>query len=784
MNFLSSLRFHWWFILMAQVLCLLNIMNPYNGLYILLALVLACRILCLKNREVILIIVFTLFMTSCSYNQLEQKTNSQKGAFESEQVIEGILLLDPNPLTISEDAIYGPVVLDLEGKRYPMSLYYPMEEGELDLPDLLKRSSYKIEGEFKLTSPKPARNFGIFDYQKYLSSQGIVWQVECLKQIAIQPYRPSLIDDAPFFGANLRARFFYIFRRLDHHFLVAIHNKLLYNLNSTSYRLFKNDLAILGVMHFFSISGFHLDFIRRRTKLTLLRLGIDPRVVEWVVAVLLLIFSTLIAWPIGVIRSFCYYYAKKNCRYFSMPLSSLDILAILAIILLIINPNYLLNLGFVLSFLMSALIIFHQQMALPTVSDRLAGYELNLICLLFSWPLVLNQTFQWNGAQFISLMIFGLVFDAGVMSAMFIFSALIYLSQFIPKLITFIAWISTLCSKAWNYLSLAKRVDYFSYLLGSVASWQIILLLIAGILFVYFLRQNKRLAWGWVLTIYISVLFIGPSMDMSTRLTLVDVGQGDAMLVSFPFGAGHWLIDTGGQADWYQNGMINRDFAYKNIIPALRAQGVRRLKGVIITHPDVDHIGNLFTLAQEIPIDDLFVSEYTYESELWQSLSNGLSAQTKLQIIPEGTQYSLLKGRLRIQSLKRSPQSQDPSNDSSLVTTLFFGGKTFLNTGDLTAIQEKVYLEMGDGPVIDVLKLGHHGSHTSTSDLFLAQLHPKMALISAGENNRYGHPHAEVLDRLETFAIPYLSTHQKGAIQFIYHPLWGWRVDCCINDKT
>ena len=117
----------------------------------------------------------------------------------------------------------------------------------------------------------------------------------------------------------------------------------------------------------------------------------------------------------------------------------------------------------------------------------------------------------------------------------------------------------------------------------------------------------------------------------------------------------------------------------------------------------------------------------------------------------------------------------------AVIELLKLGELSFLNLGDLSIDGERRLITAYPNLTADIIKVAHHGSNTSTSELLLEQLRPQLALISAGENNRYGHPHAEVLQRLQFFNIPTLATNDVGAIKITYNPIWGYSITTALE---
>lgn len=218
-------------------------------------------------------------------------------------------------------------------------------------------------------------------------------------------------------------------------------------------------------------------------------------------------------------------------------------------------------------------------------------------------------------------------------------------------------------------------------------------------------------------------------------LTMIDVGQGDAILITYPFNQKNILIDAGGN-----------ESAGKNIIvPYLKSIGVTTIHTFIITHGDSDHTNGALDVIKKLNVKKVYLNSYT-DTEEEKIIINNFSNIEKV------------KGIFTIDPniIIYNDYNQD-ENDDSLIT--YFKDYQILLTGDASQeIEEKLEFD-----VVNILKVGHHGSKTSTSKDFISKIKPKFSLISVGQNNRYKHPHIEVLETLKESQI--LMTSKSGMIK-------------------
>ena len=237
------------------------------------------------------------------------------------------------------------------------------------------------------------------------------------------------------------------------------------------------------------------------------------------------------------------------------------------------------------------------------------------------------------------------------------------------------------------------------------------------------------------------------------ELALLDVGQGTAVLVRQ--GREAVLVDGGG---WPTG-----DVARSVTVPALASLGLDRLRAVVLTHPDLDHCRGLWQAARVVATDEIWTGFGWPPSDCLGRLATTPGPRQRV-VLPGDV---LTVGEWRLTILHPSPAARGGDNDRSLVLRAEARGRAVLLTGDLQAAGERE-LARRWGPAglrADVLIVPHHGSRTSTTGTLVDAVAPRLALVSAGRDNRFGHPHGEVLERLGARGIPWLSTARSGWIR-------------------
>lgn len=241
------------------------------------------------------------------------------------------------------------------------------------------------------------------------------------------------------------------------------------------------------------------------------------------------------------------------------------------------------------------------------------------------------------------------------------------------------------------------------------------------------------------------------------KVIFFDVGQGDAIYIETP-NKKQVLIDGG------------PDDSVLPLLSKFMPFGDRSIDLVVATHPDSDHISGLVDVLGDYKvktvIDNGVVNGTTVynnlEKEIKENKIKNITAKSGMKIILDEKRNIYLDILSPFEDI-----SKEDTNDNSIVARLSYGNQSFLFTGDAT-IYSEVLMHQREKNLLDadVLKLGHHGSKGSSSILFLEDVSPKISIISAGKNNRYGHPDEETLERLKELQIPYISTINEGNIIF------------------
>jgi competence protein ComEC len=296
-------------------------------------------------------------------------------------------------------------------------------------------------------------------------------------------------------------------------------------------------------------------------------------------------------------------------------------------------------------------------------------------------------------------------------------------------------------------------------------------------------RWQRRIAWVALLLAAVAAVAPRPIQHPSNALLVeaIDVGQGDSLLLITPDGK-TLLVDGGGFGGGPHQAAQDYDIGEEVVSPALWSRGIRHLDAVALSHAHSDHMGGLPAVLRNFSPNELWVGKNPRFAAYNALLDEAAGLHVRLRSLSAGDAFSLGRARIGVLAPFRDYQpGSEPSNNDSLVLHVAYGATSVLLEGDAEApIEDAMLGEPGIQSAL--LKVGHHGSVTSTGPAFLARVAPQWAVISCGLRNRYGHPRQEVLDELQSARVHTFRTDIDGITCFRLDgkavapdPECGWR---------
>ncbi|MFJ7668157.1 MBL fold metallo-hydrolase [Lysinibacillus sp. NPDC097195] len=232
------------------------------------------------------------------------------------------------------------------------------------------------------------------------------------------------------------------------------------------------------------------------------------------------------------------------------------------------------------------------------------------------------------------------------------------------------------------------------------------------------------------------------------RVHFIDVGQGDSILIESPNGK-TMLVDGGVKG------------AGQQVVSYINKLGIDKLDIVVATHPDADHIGGLIPVLNSIPIEQFYDSGKVHTSQTFEEMLSLIDTKNIPYNVPKTGDRMTFDDELEVKVLNANENAVD-NNDASIVLKVTYGNISFLLTGDAGVALEKDMLQQDVKAT--VLKAGHHGSNTSSSQSFIQAVQPEVTILSYGQDNKYGHPHAEVVERLQAIGSKIYATAEAGTV--------------------
>ena len=235
--------------------------------------------------------------------------------------------------------------------------------------------------------------------------------------------------------------------------------------------------------------------------------------------------------------------------------------------------------------------------------------------------------------------------------------------------------------------------------------------------------------------------------EADLRVFFIDVGEADSILITNNNES--LLIDAGNNGDG------------KDIVNFIKSKGINKINYVVGTHPHEDHIGGLDDIINSFDIDNIYMPKIQTNTKTYEDVLKAIQNKNKtIKSFKKGDKFKV--GNAEAEIMTDSILDSSNLNLSSNIIRLVFEGTSFLFTGDAETENEN---SINNWPKTDILKVGHHGSTTSTSQNFLNQINPKYAIISVGKDNDYGHPKEKILNRLKKIGAQILRTDEEGTIE-------------------
>lgn len=539
-----------------------------------------------------------------------------------------------------------------------------------------------------------------------------------------------------------------------------------------------------GVLHILTISGLHITLIGMGLLKLLMRAGCPLKAAAPVSLAVLILYGVFIGMGSSCVRAILMFCAALLAKLIKRTYDLPSALSLAAILMLLDNPAYLFYSGFQLSFgsVACAGILLpawegkakkerprrKKRRALtdsPLFGKTCGAVNAGFWLWLFLAPLCAYHFSETAPAGILMNLLILPALPALLLSALAA-SAAGFVSLTAAKLCALPGVLTLKLMDA--ALAAGQKLPGSVWITGQPAAWKMVLIY-GGILALLYVRTRaakQQPAVRYITSaaaVFATLLLLAPRSPGGLQITMLDVGQGDCLVIRTEGGA-DFMIDGGSTTE--------NEVGYYRILPYLKSQGISRLDGVFLTHPDADHMNGILELTEQIAAKQTALSVDTLYLPAWMKggeeegelLASSRAAGISVQYLQKG--MTLQSGKLCLVVLHpdQADYRSDP-NAGSITLSLTYKGFTGLFTGDLQGEGEA--LVQAQAGKCDLLKVAHHGSNNSTPEEFLEITSPKISFLSYGADNTYGHPHPELVKRLKDCGSRIYETAKCGAVTVV-----------------
>ena len=673
------------------------------------------------SKTFLLSLIFLVFILTW-YQVFLKRDNSK---FSNEEEITGLIK--------SKKVTNNKITLELKSKENIIINYYVDTYDELNKLNDTLYEAIIITVHSTLKQPSNNTIPNTFNYKKYLKSKKIYYT-----------FNANAIEIV---GNN--SNFYYQFK----HWL----SKRIESIDDTGYikafvlgskdeideevfKTYQNN----GITHLFAISGMHISLFSSILLFLLKKIHLKDNQAYPIILLFLLGYTFLVSFTASVVRAFTLYLLLYLNKRLKLGIKTTKTFIYTILLILLLNPFFILDIGFLYSSLTSfGLILFSDY--LKTSNKVLALFRVSLLALLFSLPITINNFYEYNFLSILANILIVPLVSTIIYPLSLITLIFPFFHPILKFFLTILESVSTILNSITWFKIILPKMPYFL-----IISYYFIIYLL-------FITKKKRYV------IFLITLLLGYklsfNLDNNFYVYYLDVGQGDSIVLISPQSRKATLIDAGGKKSVSYNEFPPNEYhVSNNVITFLKSINISKINTLITTHGDYDHMGESLNIVNNFKVGDVILNCGSL-NELEQEL---ITLLDKKHI-----KYSKCINQLDISPIKLyflNSGKYDNENDNSNVIYLKYNEIKFLFMGDASTVVEQDLLSKYNLKDIDFLKIGHHGSKTSSSKEFITKTNPNYSIISVGKNNSYGHPNKEVLENLKDSKI--YRTDQDGSIMF------------------
>ena len=621
------------------------------------------------------------------------------------------------------EAEENKIKIQIKGKEKLIINYHSTEPLNLSYGD-------KILVKGTLSKPNKNTNFNTFNYQKYLYNKKIYYIVTA-----------TSIDKI----ANNKNYLYTIKNILYQRVSNLKSNKYIKTLlfcNNTLDKEIKDSYRINGISHLFSVSGMHINIFINIIYLYLNKVTYNKKI-KYLITYLFIIIYLILFPSSSLLRTALTTIIFSINYILKLKIKKIDILLLTLLISMIINPFIIYDLGYIYSYIITFFLVLNTN-TIKKKNHLQKTIYITILAFITSIPITIYTSYEINIISII-LNIFLVPIISIILLPLTILTLIIpILDNILYPLTTIIETFSLSISK----INITKIIIPKPYLLIIIIYYLILLL------------SHKYIKLKYLIPLIVLSVYISPSLDNNLKVVMFSVGEADTHFIRFPYNKTNILIDTG----------ENQTKITSEIIPSLKSIGIKKIDYLIITHGDKDHLGGASSLINNFKVKKVILNCGTY-NELEETLIKELK-QKQIKY------YNCIK-ELNINNQKiyfLNTKEYDNENNNSSVIYFTYNHIKFLFMGDAEKEKELDIIDKYNIKDVTFLKVGHHGSDTSSNKDFITIINPKYSLISVGKNNRYNHPKETVLNTLKKSQIYRTDIH--GSVEITINKK-GYQIKTC-----
>lgn len=660
----------------------------------------------------------------------------------------------------SQFYLYNAAGLTKDGQKSVPGVILNVSEKNQDFLDGVLAGD-EILAQVSLKRYEPARNPGNFDAESYYETMNIVCYGWCDSVTVVSRSQNPVMKGI----FHLKDRLKDVYEQVGTEADQGVYRSLVLGDQSSLDTTVKELYRVNGIAHILAISGLHISILGMGLYRVLRKLFLPFSLCFLTSGFVMGCYAVMTGGSVSTLRALIMFLVCVFADVIGKTYDSSSALALAAVLLLVSYPKMLWNTGFLLSFLAVAGVVAVKPAVAAAFGNPQGklweGFLASFSVTVTTLPVLLSAYYETAMyAVFLNLLIIPLMtllmisaVFAGL-SGLFSLTAATFFVGTGHYILCFYRWLCEVFQNLPGAVTVLGKPE-------EVLVW-LYYLTLSGFVFVMcnrtgyrqFFQRHGLIVFCAVLVVCAGCMRIHFPSPFFIRM--LDVGQGDGIHIYAD--GGHILID-GGSSDI-------RNVGEYRLLPYLKSQGVGRLKYMILTHADYDHYGGLLELLEDksIAVDCLLLSDVGIKSESYRKVERAaLEAGVPVQYVHAGTKFSCGKAAFHVLYPENGITCSD-ENDYSMVLGISYGAFQALFTGDIGVQGEKRMVEADALSDVDLLKVAHHGSKYSTCSAFLEAAKPELALISCGEGNSYGHPHDELLKRLEEKRIFVWQTPLCGAV--------------------